>query len=126
TLTEAASGTYTANLTSPSVPGQYHLFVRTTSNAGNAPIRRQDLLLYVRSTLLQRTESPTIQAVDKDGNGRYDLLQVSVPLTINRAAHYIANAVLRSSNGMPLMQARVLANWSPGNQQLTLTFDGRS
>lgn len=125
-LPQTGPGVYAANITAPPVAGLYHLSVEADGPAAFPYSRQSDRLLAVRSNDVQLGGTPTVLPVDNNGNGRIDTLRVRVPLVSNRAASYVAGAVLRAGDGTEIARTRLKTNWSTGPQTLELPFDGRS
>jgi pimeloyl-ACP methyl ester carboxylesterase len=125
-LSQTASGVYTTTFTAPAEDGQYQLIVRAHGPVGNAFSREDATLLTVRPNDIQRTAPASEQATDTNSNGLFEVLNVTVPLQVQRANSYEVLATLRTQSGVDIAQQRVSTNWAIGAQTLTLAFDGQT
>lgn len=123
-LHETTAGVYSGEMIAPADAGQYQLSVQAS---GTMPIpftRQEDHLLDVRPSDLQRNGVPSVQAIDANGNGKYESLRVNVPIAVNRAGSYVANAILRDSNGVEITRTRGEKTWETGSRMLSFEFNG--
>lgn len=125
-LKEMSPGQYRATFNAPAEAGQYQLTVTATSSGALPFARQRDLLLDVRPNDVQLAGPASTQALDLNANGLYNLLRVSVPVTVNRAAPYVAQVVLRAADGTAITTAQVEVEWSTGAQSLVVDIDGHA
>ena len=123
-LTPGSPSIYTGQLIAPVQASTYQITVQATGSSPTSFAREHDLLLTVRPNDVQQSGTPSEQALDTNANGLYDILRVTVPLTVNRAAPYVTQAMLYAPDGTPIAEARVAATWSTGPRTLTLDFEG--
>ncbi|MDP9315482.1 MAG: hypothetical protein M3R24_32250 [Chloroflexota bacterium] len=126
TLRPTTNGMYQGEMIAPTNPGQYQLSIRASGTTPQPFTRQRDLQLYVRTDDVQQNGSATVQAIDDNNNGRYDRLQITVPLRVKVSASYLVGAVLHSANGEVIANTNVQPSWDNGLQTLTLEFDGRN
>jgi hypothetical protein len=124
-LRESAPGVYTAQLTAPTEAGQYHLSVLATGTASHPFSRQDDRLLLVRSADISQNGTATAKGIDDDGNGRFEMLRVTVPIQVNRAASYVASIIIRAPDGSELSQERLEGDWNVGSETITVEFNGQ-
>jgi triacylglycerol esterase/lipase EstA (alpha/beta hydrolase family) len=67
----------------------------------------------------------TDQGISNSTNGLYDLLDVNVPVTVDKTQHYRLNGTLRTSSGK-IITAEAEADLKAGASSIHLQFDGNA
>jgi len=123
-LVESATGGYVGSYT-PNEAGVYSVVARATGeHTGVSFVRtdREDFTSITRSATLTGIASDA--AVDHDGDGQNDQLQIVVSANANESHPSLLSAVLSSSDGLYIDAASVSIETVPGNQTYSLAFDG--
>ncbi|MCS6910603.1 MAG: NBR1-Ig-like domain-containing protein [Anaerolineales bacterium] len=124
TLTQTAPGRYRGQLTAPTEAGP-HLFTVTATGHTTRPFARQfDDLVTVQASGVQRRGAAVVTPVDRDGNGRYEALEITVPYTAATAGDYAGIAALQNASGQVIALARAQATWGAGDNTITYRFEG--
>lgn len=89
-----------------------HLVAQLLEQVGEGPGR------------VQRQGDVVVTPIDRDGNGRFETLQVSATFAVAAAGDYAALAALQDANGRVIALARSRAAWAAGSNSLLLEFDG--
>lgn len=123
-LRQTGPGIYSGQLSAPPVAGPYLLTV-TAAGTGGQPFSRQvDDLIMVRSSGVQRQGSAVVTPIDRNRNGRYESIEVSITYTAAVAGDYTALGTLQDANGRAITLTRSQASWSAGNNTISFAFDG--
>ncbi|MBP1464367.1 carboxypeptidase regulatory-like domain-containing protein [Candidatus Chloroploca sp. M-50] len=124
TLTRTAPGLYSGQLTAPAEAGP-HLFTVTATGSTTTPFARQfDDLITVQASGVQRRGAAIVTPVDRDGNGRYEALELTVPYTAAIAGDYAGLATLQDASGRVIALARTQVTWAVGDHTLRFSFVG--
>ena len=124
TLSRTAAGIYTGQLIAPTSVGPHILTVTANGGTGKPFARQVDQMVTVRASGVQRQGAATVTPIDRNGNGRYEALQMTTAYTVTTAGDYIALATLQDASGRSIATTRTTATWATGTQTLRVTFDG--
>ncbi len=92
-------------------------------NLGNTAAYQLSQL--IRPNILLRN-GITAVGIDSDSNGRFNFLDINLPLTLRFSGTYTAEATLRDSQGNSITSASSGAALAAGDSSLALRFDGRA
>jgi alpha-tubulin suppressor-like RCC1 family protein len=124
TLTRTAPGVYSGQMIAPATAGP-HLFTVTATGSTATPFARQfDDLITVRANGVQRQGAAIATPIDRDGNGRYEALEVTAQYTAAAAGDYAVLATLQDASGRAIALASEQTTWTVGSNSVTFAFDG--
>jgi pimeloyl-ACP methyl ester carboxylesterase len=124
-LREQAPGEYTGTITAPVQAGEYIVSVQGEGPGQNLFQRQADTSIAVRQPGLQATGSGTAEAVDTNGNGFSDQLQVKAPIRVDVPGNYVAGATLYGPKGEPVATAKAELDLAVGQQTIMIPFAGQ-
>jgi alpha-tubulin suppressor-like RCC1 family protein/pimeloyl-ACP methyl ester carboxylesterase len=124
-LTDSGGGFYTAVYTIPNVPGYLGLSVVAQGNdAGMLYARQTDTLLAVSPSTIQVADRYRDAAVDGDGNGKAESLDVGIVLTATKAGSYLVSGDLMGAGNVYVAHGVVSTTLDMGVVTATLSFNG--
>ncbi len=124
TLTDMGGGLYRGTYVMPNAPGYLEAtFTATGSDGGTVFARQDSQLLSIMPQTGQLTGNYADRAVDENGNGRADALEVDVGVNISTTGDYNLSADLRVGGQIVAQSSKVFSAIA-GVQTVTLRFDG--
>ncbi len=124
-LAEQNGGIYTGVYTIPNAPGYLGLSVIAEGNEGGVAYARQvDSLLAIAPQTVQLTGRYADSAVDDDGNGKYDRLNLGIIVTSTQAGSYLLSGDLMGAGNILVAHGVISTSLSMGVVTATLPFNG--
>ena len=125
----AGDGIFSGQFAAPSTGG-YQLITGRATYGGS--VRRSEAWVAVAPDSAKLGTVVAERALDTNGNGLYDVLEIDVQLNVLQAGNYELNGDLVDGAGGTVAVAAVstlrdnLGSLQPGTRVLTLRFDGRT
>ncbi len=122
----AANDGHYANWWTPTGDGGYYpVFVTARGTyAGRVFGRGDEGVLVISPETASFGGEPRAEAVDADGDGQYEALQVEVPVRARQAGEYLLAARLMDAAGTEIARAVMPRELNVGEQRVTLSFAG--
>lgn len=120
-LARTAAGEYRGQLIAPAAAGPY---VVSVSASGATFSRQLEALLTVRTPGLERHGGAAAMTPDRDGNGKYEQLQIRATYQVAAASQYAVMATLQNADGQAITITRATVDWTAGENLLAVEFDG--
>ena len=117
-------GRYQGTYRIPNAPGYLEaIFTANGSDSGTVFSREYRQLLSIMPQTGQLTGSYADRAVDENGDGKADTLEVDVGINISKAGNYNLSADLRAGDQIVAQSSQIFSA-TAGIQTVTLRFDG--
>ncbi len=124
TLAHQGNGVYTANYLVPNAPGYLPVSVTATGSDGGTAFERQEtLILAIAPQTAQLTGSYSDSAVDDDGDGLFDNLNIQVGVNPSVSSDFTLSGDLVVGSQI-VAHAGAYVSLTPGAQNVTLSFSG--
>jgi predicted phage tail protein len=124
TLAHQGNGVYTANYLVPNAPGYLPVSVTATGSDGGTAFERQEsLMLAIAPQTAQLTGSYSDSAVDDDGDGLFDNLNIQVGVNPSVSSDFTLSGDLVVGSQI-VAHAGAYVSLTTGAQNVTLSFSG--
>ena len=122
---DLGGGLYRAELQVPDGPARLPLRVEAAGQLEGQPFRRAALSwLHVAGAAAAPGGTYADEAVDRNGDGLFERLEVTVGVSTTRAGRYIVAADLIDQRGGLVAHAVTAVDLPPGGNDVVLAFDG--